>query len=1165
MEALVALGLACNVVQIVDCGLKVASRARQIYQKGVTAEQQDFQATARELLSLSHDLEATITDARRASALPEGDQTLFDLSLNCHATARELEAELRKLSAIPSGGIRSSLSKSLKSILRNGKLRDIRSRLLAYKDLLDSRILVQLFARSKEVALTQNDQLLKLNSSLQKFISGIAQGFVTTDALIQREARYIHDHIASEGKDVRDHMTVIGNSISKDIRNSTQETDIHNKRNALVQSLLYPEMHLRQEQIASAHQNTYEWIFRHSDGGVLVGESDGEAQPWASFVKWLQSNDNEVYWIFGRAGSGKSTLMNYVYLDDRTRQCLMQNHDANDQPPILVAYFFWKAGSLMQKSTRGMLQSLVFQILSQDQRALSSVVPDSTKVQLSTPYLVWSTSRLIRLLNSAIESLQRRVCVLLDGLDEFEEDEEELFDVIRATQDHVNVKVCVSSRPLRSFESRFGDCPRLRLQDLTKKDMELFISEKLSANQNYIRMRQEHVKDLAHIVDFIVHMSQGVFLWATLVVKDVLKGFDNRDSLEVLYERLTATPHEVDDIYSRMWSRYQNDLKYYETEAKYYFRLVLRKEMSLLEFTILTDESVRRLALQSEYSPSNAQYVIDRCEDKKVHALARCGGLVEVGETERWPYIALHPFAKTDKGGLGDYHKYWKVRISHRTAADFLQQVMTTEIQNNFIEDLDLRLRSLCILWLLVPPESIDLDLSSEVHELGYLLNAWAEKPSEQGRLLPDLYDAFYFLETTYTQVAKRMSAQERRPEVGIGVCHKSSGADFLGLMIHHYDSSRSFLPYVQERVRRMKTERTEYLTYLLNCVAWLSPRSASTNLVIRLLKKGARPMENSEQVFAEEQVPELHLCPWQIFIGNLRSNFPKYWGVDKQTILYVVRLFQECGADMAQTVPMYLTIIPETGGLHISFAAYFQSTIETCYKLFVRTNAASLLRRIFRGEFRTGSLDRELHMSGVEDLYDVALLSTSASSYKLVTSSDDSRLLMYSVDKAFLRHTIEHCNTKLIDLDPDILDDLIDYEQCLRLDEASPTTRQSYHAATISQVFENVFERSLPLNGLSYTRQRPADKGKATMPELTNTLEEAKIADIAAGSGAVNKDEGGSSIKEVPSWTYCGVRDFLDVLSSLVGGPAYLGHEYAIPPSLVDFVYGQAERGDAS
>lgn len=91
-------------------------------------------------------------------------------------------------------------------------------------------------------------------------------------------------------------------SFQSEIRQSTQvlqnihsTTLVSQQQRNLLNSLNYPTINSRRNDIRSKHKNTYEWIF------------DPLPKPWPSFVEWLETGSG-IYWINGKLGSGKSTV-----------------------------------------------------------------------------------------------------------------------------------------------------------------------------------------------------------------------------------------------------------------------------------------------------------------------------------------------------------------------------------------------------------------------------------------------------------------------------------------------------------------------------------------------------------------------------------------------------------------------------------------------------------------------------------------------------------------------------------------------------------------------------------------------------------------------------------------------------------------------------------------
>lgn len=135
----------------------------------------------------------------------------------------------------------------------------------------------------------------------------------------------------------------------------------------IIGSLFYPDIFARQEQIDHVFdgiKDSYEWIFEEpQDETVNTPDQDqGGATVCCcdNFAKWLNSGHG-LYYIRGKPGAGKSTLMNYI-CQHRRRLELLQEW-CGHRLLLTPAYFFWNAGSRQQKSVDGLLRSLIYQML----------------------------------------------------------------------------------------------------------------------------------------------------------------------------------------------------------------------------------------------------------------------------------------------------------------------------------------------------------------------------------------------------------------------------------------------------------------------------------------------------------------------------------------------------------------------------------------------------------------------------------------------------------------------------------------------------------------------------------------------------------------------------------------------------------------------------------
>jgi hypothetical protein len=135
-------------------------------------------------------------------------------------------------------------------------------------------------------------------------------------------------------------------------------------------------MGIRQTQIAKP------FAFEYQSGGDTVYE---RTQLWLwnpneksgpGFVPWLQSGTG-VFWIRGKAGSGKSTIMRHIWDSPETESFLSVNPSI--EPPfkdwIPICAFFHDRGLTVQKSLTGVLAALVYQLLSQEPALFDTVIP----------------------------------------------------------------------------------------------------------------------------------------------------------------------------------------------------------------------------------------------------------------------------------------------------------------------------------------------------------------------------------------------------------------------------------------------------------------------------------------------------------------------------------------------------------------------------------------------------------------------------------------------------------------------------------------------------------------------------------------------------------------------------------------------------------------------
>jgi hypothetical protein len=336
------------------------------------------------------------------------------------------------------------------------------------------------------------------------------------------------------------------------------------RENAILQHLGFPSRYDRYENVTEAHVKTFNWIFE---------ESTSKERAWSGFTEWLKGEDS-IYWIHGKAGSGKSTLMKYICEDSRTPKLLAQ-WGGTDKYVLMVAFFFWVSGTPDQSSQIGLLRSLLYDILSQRRNLIPFVFPDEwtsidPKIPETYPRRSWTLHYTHRALKALFKLDVGKIALFIDGLDEYSGDHTDIIQLFESIQSP-DVKLCLSSRPLVDFQDAFYNRPKLKLQDLTFNDVKIYVDDRLAENKMMKNLTISEPIQAPHLVHEIVSKADGVFLWVTPVVRSLLNGLRNRDQISDLQRRLRLIPTEISALYHYMLTHIQ---PFYLEEGSRLFQLM---------------------------------------------------------------------------------------------------------------------------------------------------------------------------------------------------------------------------------------------------------------------------------------------------------------------------------------------------------------------------------------------------------------------------------------------------------------------------------------------------------------------------------------------------------------------------------------------------------------
>jgi hypothetical protein len=314
-------------------------------------------------------------------------------------------------------------------------------------------------------------------------------------------------------------------------------------REAILTSLRYTEMDYRQSSIVDPSHSTYSWIF----------DDAGTSQNTTQYMSWL-SEGSGIFWVTGKAGSGKSTLMKHIYKDERTHSALRSWADG--RLLFTASHYFWYAGSQVEKSYSGLMRSILYKILYSCPDLIESICKERWRDELrgrDTSALSWGIDELQACLDALMsQSLELEgkcicFCFFIDGLDEYDggrKGDREVINALLRLSQSGHTKICASSRPWNRFEDAFSASKRqgnyLKLHQYTRGDIAAYVQKELG----HILSDLSHVyQDWEALVREVIDRSEGVFLWVALVVKRELRPMlEDRESIAAIRKRLDEVP-----------------------------------------------------------------------------------------------------------------------------------------------------------------------------------------------------------------------------------------------------------------------------------------------------------------------------------------------------------------------------------------------------------------------------------------------------------------------------------------------------------------------------------------------------------------------------------------------------------------------------------------------
>ncbi|KAL8340712.1 hypothetical protein RB601_006689 [Gaeumannomyces tritici] len=303
-----------------------------------------------------------------------------------------------------------------------------------------------------------------------------------------------------------------------------------NDKPECIQSLCFPNIDARQQDIASAHPGTCDWLFRTDEFRIWQNRTD-------------LPGSQGVLWIKGKPGAGKSTLMKHTW--GHCEQAFEKYTRA--------AYFFNARGVELEKTPYGMLRSLVYQLVTEEPSAFERFLRIfRDKREKHGTQREWRESELKEFLLSEMQHGQPKPLLLLvDALDECSE--LHVRDVVKYLQDLSDaaatsariLNICLSSRHYPHISMR--TCQELVVENSWGHDRDIAA---------YVRGTL--IKPGGELKGALIGKASGVFMWVVLVVAMLNTAYDE-GKVEAMHRTLHEVPSDLDDLFQTLLARDKPD------------------------------------------------------------------------------------------------------------------------------------------------------------------------------------------------------------------------------------------------------------------------------------------------------------------------------------------------------------------------------------------------------------------------------------------------------------------------------------------------------------------------------------------------------------------------------------------------------------------------------
>jgi hypothetical protein len=547
MEAAAAIGVASGTIAFLRFTIDICKTFGQITtsHEGITKHNAGVEATVNKYKNMSEALKAKGASATSLELGPDISKAV-DESIAVYAELLILIEQLRQARDTRVIGPVKAVYRSLRS---RERIQSLQHKAERCQSAISQGLLEATWETSALNHESSTNALQRLDEEDTKILAAVKAGNVDLLKQLIESRRHFDTTVSDLQGSIRtgnDHVTQKIDSLVQKVLDMAKP----DLTKAFVDSLFFPDYERREKDLTGPSPRTFEWIF------------DRCPTNWPSFPQWLEDeNSSQQYWLSGKAGSGKSTLMAHIIREDmalhRTVRHLKNWHGS--KPLHVLKFFLFRPRRERQAGLESLLRSLLYQLVTSIPIMQEILMARFLRSDSCARIPTWPVETLKLMLLSALDAADDCCFFLfIDGADEFEDsqhargwciDATDLVDFLVEIQQPNHVKLCISSRPELRITNVHPSFLETKLAGLNYDDVRRFAHEQIQA---MVAISDPEYRSC--LATEITSRAEGIFLWAAFAVTQLKKACRDGygDDHPELWKRLDDTGKDLNDAISQM-------------------------------------------------------------------------------------------------------------------------------------------------------------------------------------------------------------------------------------------------------------------------------------------------------------------------------------------------------------------------------------------------------------------------------------------------------------------------------------------------------------------------------------------------------------------------------------------------------------------------------------